>query len=100
VTRFEERLWKWTTPVNGQYPRPWTSRATRPEAARVFLVGFNQATAFLTSQMTQEEVVNALMGRGATPHDDLYYGSASPSRRLEPDPGPANRQLVVDVGVP
>lgn len=72
MSEFEQRVVEWTRPVNGQYPRPWTSRTMAPSSARVFLVGRNQATPFNTSAMTHTEVVDALLCRGSVSLDALY----------------------------
>jgi hypothetical protein len=95
VTHFEQKVWGWTAPVNRQYPRPWTSRCAAPHSARVFLVGLNQATEFRTSEMTQEEVVNALLGRGGSSLDDLYRRARRDDDGL-PSPTRTNINAFVD----
>ena len=91
MTAFEQLVREWTRPINGQYPRPWTSRSAAPEAARVFIVGRNQATAFPTSTMTRDEVVDALLGRGTVTLQDLYQRA-----RAEKGGGPSRTRRNLD----
>lgn len=94
MSEFEQRVVEWTKPVNGQYPRPWTSRTKDPSSARVFLVGRNQATPFLTSQMTHEEVIDALLSRGGPSLAALYLRA-----RAEKDAKPSRTRQNIETFV-
>lgn len=65
MNTFREFAYDLTRPVNGQYPLPWTTLSADPEHARVFLAGMNQATAFPTSECSQDEFVETLFDPGA-----------------------------------
>ncbi len=73
MTRLESAIRSLTMPVNGQYPRPWMTVMTNPEQARVFVVGYNQATGwpeFLIKD--QDEYIHALFNRNGMTCDTLY----------------------------
>jgi hypothetical protein len=44
--QFRDLIDSLVTPIAGQYPRPWMTASNNPRAARVFLVGYNQATRY------------------------------------------------------
>ena len=73
MTELELRAREWTKPINNQYPRPWTSRMTDPESARVFIVGRNPATEFPVDLVGSHEVfLDALFNRNGQFHEELY----------------------------
>jgi hypothetical protein len=62
-----------TQPVNGQYPRPWMTEMMHPEEARVFVVGYNQATGFPAEQVGDHETyIDALFNRNEKSCRKLY----------------------------
>lgn len=62
-----------TAPVQGQYPRPWMTSLSNPEAARVFTVGKNQAKKFSVEEVgSHDRYIDTLFNRGAEGCRDLY----------------------------
>jgi hypothetical protein len=62
-----------TQPVNGQYPRPWMTGMKRPEEARVFIVGHNQARAFPVEKVGDHDAyMDALYNRNGKSCRELY----------------------------
>jgi len=73
MTDLEALVREWTTPINGQYPRPWMTDLQDPAAARVFIVGRNQATEFRPEVVgRQEYFIDALFNRNGRTNADLY----------------------------
>lgn len=72
-----------TRPLNGQFPRPWMTTMTHPEEARIFVVGYNQATRFsIESVGSHDSYIDALFNRNGRSCRDLYArarGSRGPS---------------------
>jgi ribokinase len=73
-----------TPGVNGQYPRPWMTDIPHPEKARVFVVGYNQATGFpIKSDLHHDAFMDALYNRNGRSCRALYEmmrGEREPSR--------------------
>ena len=78
----EQRIRKLTQEINGQYPRPWMTDSTEPHRARVFIVGYNPATAYHTDTVDFERHINALFNRNGESCRRLYaeVRQQSPSR--------------------
>ncbi len=76
-----------TMPVNGQFPRPWMTTMARPEDARIFVVGYNQATRFSAESIgSHDAYIDALFNRNGKSCRDLYEQArgprgSSPTRR-------------------
>jgi hypothetical protein len=85
--QLEKTILELTRPINGQYPRPWMTEMADPENARVFIVGFNQATGFpVNSVKSHADYIDALFNRKNRSCRALYdkmRGSkgASPTRK-------------------
>ena len=83
---FEEVIRALTQPINGQYPRPWMTKLRDPLAARVFIVGNNQAKTFSEADVgSQDLFIDALFNRNGQScrglYDKVTVGKASPTRR-------------------
>ncbi|MDF8359433.1 hypothetical protein [Achromobacter anxifer] len=59
-------------PINGQRPRPWFTHHQDPASARVFLVGANQASAYLKGAVSHEQHMDALFNRNDQTCERLY----------------------------
>jgi hypothetical protein len=87
MSPLEASIRRLTQPVNGQFPRPWMTDMPHPEEARVFIVGFNQATGFPAAVVgSHDDYVDALFNRGDRSCRKLYEqmrgdAGASPTRR-------------------
>jgi hypothetical protein len=69
----EASIRRLTQPVNGQYPRPWMTDMKRPEEARVFIVGHNQARAFPVEKVRDHDTyMDALYNRKGQLCRELY----------------------------
>jgi hypothetical protein len=73
-----------TLPVNNQFPRPWMTDLKRPEKARVFIVGYNQAAGFSISNIPggHRAYIDALFNRNGMSCRQLYLflrGGKGPS---------------------
>jgi hypothetical protein len=82
ITPLEKTILALTRPLNGQYPRPWMTSMKNPEAARVFIVGFNQAKTFSASALTHDAYLDALYNRNGRTCRALYdqmSGARGPS---------------------
>lgn len=79
---FEQKLRTLTQPLNGQYPRPWMTTLKNPRDAKVFLVGYNPAKAYLTSQLSHDRHIDALFNRNGENCHAVYKDIAleSPTR--------------------
>lgn len=69
---FEQKLRTLTQPLNGQYPRPWMTTLKNPRDAKVFLVGYNPAKAYLTSQISHDRHIDALFNRNGEDCHAIY----------------------------
>jgi hypothetical protein len=73
-----------TTPINGQYPRPWMTSLKDPTEANVFTVGKNQRKGFDVSSVgSHDHFIDTLFNRGSETCRSLYdriAGSPSPTR--------------------
>lgn len=85
-SELEERIWKLTEPINGQYPRPWMTTLSDPSDAQIFIVGFNQATEYPVSIVGgHDHFIDALFNRKGQTCRALYNkvrvdDGASPTR--------------------
>ena len=82
---FERGITELTRPINGQLPRPWMTRATRPEACDVFLVGKNQRHGYPSESLSHKRHVDGLFNRSGETcrgiYDEMTSGRASPTRK-------------------
>lgn len=69
---FEAEITRLTTPINGQFPRPWMTDLVDPQDALLFIVGRNQATPYPKNKLTHQRHVNALFNRAGESCDKLY----------------------------
>jgi len=82
-TSFEQFVRDQTLPINGQFPRLWMTDFPNPESARVFTVGMNPVTAYLTGRVTHSEHTAALLNRDGRACRALYTkvrAESSPTR--------------------
>jgi hypothetical protein len=86
---FEREIRERTTPIEGkdgyQYPRPWMTKLQDPLQAKVFIVGMNQAKAFLVDRVgSHDRFINALFNRNGEScrglYDEVTGDEASPTR--------------------
>lgn len=74
-----------TTPLNGQFPRPWMTSLTAPTSARLFTVGKNQRNGYDVAQVgSHDHFIGTLFNRGSETCRSLYdriVGEASPTRK-------------------
>lgn len=76
-----------TTPLHGQYPRPWMTDLNDPRDADVFLVGQNQARGYPVSLVgSHKRHVDALLNRNEETCRGLYD-------ELNPEPSPTRRNI-------
>lgn len=68
----EQRIRMLTTALNGQYPRPWMTTLLDPSQAKVFVVGYNPAKAFLTADLNHDRHIDALFNRNGESCHALY----------------------------
>jgi hypothetical protein len=82
---FEETIRALTRPINGQYPRPWMTRASDPRACKVFIVGKNQRNGYCQEALTHDRHLDALFNRNGETcrgiYDELTQGKPSPTRK-------------------
>jgi hypothetical protein len=89
MTSLESRIEALIQPINGQYPRPWMSNSSQPEASRIFLVGFNQATTFPQSSIGEPAAfLDALFNRKGRSIRALYDETRPGAR-----PSPTRRNI-------
>lgn len=71
-----------TAALNGQYPRPWMTSLPDPSQAKVFVVGYNPAKAFLAEGLNHERFIDALFNRNGESCHALYaeLTNESPTR--------------------
>ena len=63
MDEFEQRIRELTTEINGQYPRPWMTDLKDPSCVKVFIVGYNPATAFRSDYVDYERFIDSLFNR-------------------------------------
>lgn len=71
-TAFEIAISALTQPINGQYPRPWMTDLSDPLAAKVFIVGRNQARRYDTASVSHQRHMDALFNRNGESCRSLY----------------------------
>ena len=87
MSALEASIRRLTQPVNGQFPRPWMTNMARPENARIFVVGYNQATGFPAALIgSHDDYIDALFNRNDGSCRNLYEqlrddDGTSPTRR-------------------
>jgi hypothetical protein len=82
--QFEATIRALTSPINGQYPRPWMSNLTDPLTATVLVVGKNQRNGYPESRISHQRHLDALFNRRGETCRGLYdelIGSSSPTRQ-------------------
>lgn len=84
LAELEAAVRKLTTPVLGQYPRPWMTDLANPSEADVFVVGANQATSYAPDIIgPQDRFLDAHFNRNGLTCRMLYAevrGAPSPTR--------------------
>lgn len=85
IQDFERVIRKLTTPVNGQYPRPWMTKLADPHLAEVFIVGKNQSRNYATELVgSHDRHIDALFNRNGENcrglYDEITGRSPSPTR--------------------
>lgn len=82
---FETAIRELTRPLNGQFPRPWMTRASDPHACKVFIVGKNQRNGYPEGAITHERHLDGLFNRNGetcrSVYDELTGGRPSPTRQ-------------------
>ena len=63
MDEFEQRIRELTKEINGQYPRPWMTDVSAPSRAKVFIVGYNPATAYRSDLVDYERFIDSLFNR-------------------------------------
>lgn len=63
MDKFEQRIRELTKAINGQHPRPWMTDLKDPSCAEVFIVGYNQATAYHSDFVDYERFMDSLFNR-------------------------------------
>jgi hypothetical protein len=72
MSPLEAAIRRLTTPINGQFPRPWMTNTAHPENARIFVVGYNPATEFPVEKVGYEDFIDALFKRNDKSCRKLY----------------------------
>lgn len=82
---FIKRITELTRPVNGQYPRPWMTSSSNPEASKVFIVGKNQRNGYSSKSLSHQRHIDGLFNRNGETcrsiYDQMTDGRASPTRK-------------------
>ena len=82
--KLEDELRRLTTPINGQYPRPWMTTSKTPWSADVFIVGRNQKNGFPVDVVgSHESYLDTLFNRNGRSCRGLYdeiVAKTSPTR--------------------
>lgn len=92
MDRLEKEIRKLTTPINGQYPRPWVSELDDPLEANVFIVGYNPATKFSVEAVGKHDrFVEAMFNRNGESGRTLYNEVRNRSSQTR-----SNSDLLVD----
>ena len=90
MSTLEASIRRLTQPVNGQFPRPWMTNMAHPENARVFVVGYNQATGFPAALIgSHDDYMDALFNRNDRSCRKLY-------EQLRGDDGPSPTRKNLD----
>src|ERR1022692_515178 len=90
MNTLEVSIRRLTQPVNGQFPRPWMTSVAHPEKARIFIVGYNQATGFpVELSGSHDEYIDALFNRNDRSCRRLY-------EQLRGDDGPSPTRKNID----
>lgn len=80
---FATAIHELTKPLNDQFPRPWMTELADPLAAKVFIVGRNQAKGFHSSRLTHRRHIDALFNRNGEScrkvYDEMTGFSPSPT---------------------
>lgn len=63
MDKFEQRIRELTEEINCQYPRPWMTDVSNPSRAKVFIVGYNPATAYRSDLVDYERFIDSLFNR-------------------------------------
>lgn len=63
MNAFEQTVRNLTREINGQYPRPWMTDMEDPSSAKVFVVGYNPASAYSSDSVDYERFMNSLFNR-------------------------------------
>ena len=86
-----------TQPINGQYPRPWTTSMVDPLKAEGLIAGMNQATAITTDVISHSQFLDAHFGNGSTTYElySMLRPSASETRmNIEALTGTLEKQVL------
>ena len=106
--KFEAEIARLTSPLHGQFPRPWMTKLADPQAASLFIVGRNPATAYPTDKLTHQRHIDALFNRAGESCEDLYQkirklleedgvaGVEEARRRSRGTPTRGNSQMLRD----
>jgi hypothetical protein len=82
--QFEATIRALTSPINGQYPRPWMSDLIDPLTATVLVVGKNQRNGYQENRLSHQRHLDALFNRCGETCRGLYdemIGASSRTRR-------------------
>ena len=89
MSPLEASIRRLTQPVNGQFPRPWMTTMAHPEKARIFVVGYNQATGFPAARIgSHDDFIDALFNRNEGSCRKLYE-----QLRGEDGPSPTRKNI-------
>ena len=89
MSPLEASIRRLTQPVNGQFPRPWMTTMAHPEKARIFVVGYNQATCFPAARIgSHDDFIDALFNRNERSCRKLYE-----QLRGEDGPSPTRKNI-------
>lgn len=79
---FEATIRELTADINGQFPRPWMTDITSPSSAKVFVVGYNPASAYATDRVDYDRYIDSLFNRNGEGCRSFYreVTHASPTR--------------------
>jgi hypothetical protein len=90
MSTLEASIRRLTQPINGQFPRPWMTNMAHPENARIFVVGYNQATGFPAALIgSHDDYIDALFNRNDGSCRKLY-------EQLRGDDGPSPTRKNID----
>jgi hypothetical protein len=90
MNTLEDSIRRLTQPVNGQFPRPWMTDMMHPEKARIFIVGYNQATGFPAALVGDHNAyIDALFNRNGRLCRKLY-------EQMRGDKGPSQTRKNID----
>jgi hypothetical protein len=82
MNQFEELVRELTVEINGQFPRPWMTDLADPSKAKVFIVGYNPASAYSASNVDYERYIDSLLNRNGESCRGFYQDvtQRSPTR--------------------